>query len=164
MLGLFPPFVQINRSTGQYLQPEDFGNLKLSLEFRRGRKGRGTGIRRMFSFIVWTGKKEKESIKNQSLAVGTLRKEVCYLQGTATSELRACLSPSPPPVSVSTSFPLLLALPLFLFTSLSLSLPPLFLLPGTKGRRESRESGPAIPYWINQRRRPITGGHIPSNL
>lgn len=105
--------------------------------------------------------REKE-IKNPSLEFGDPKKSLLPTRYSyqQTESLPLFLSPTlclSPPISLSS-----LLFPFSLYPSLSL--PPLFLLPGTKGRRESRESGPAIPYWINQRRRPITGGHIPSNL
>lgn len=109
------------------------------------------------------GQQGKRERKHQEpiLDLGTLRKEVCFPQGTAISKPRACLSPSPPPCVCLHLLPSPPCSSPFLFTTPTPTTPPSlsssFLLPGTKGRRESRESGPAGPHWINQRHRPSPG-------
>lgn len=148
--------------------PSAFCSTRTLGEVARPRKGSSKEIRRIFMVVSLHGsggQQGNRESRNPSLEFGDPEKRrVCYPQGTAINELRACLSSSPLPCVCLHLFPSPPCSSPFLFTSLSLSLPPLFLLPGTKGRRESRESGPAIPYWINQRRRPTTGGHTPSNL
>lgn len=159
---VLPPFDQVRQGPCQHIQ-RDFGNLKLSCEFMRVVRNRKVEVKELenvfFSLthveVVPPGKrKHQEPISD----LGTLRKEVCYPHKAqpsahwepASLPLYLCLSP---PTSLS-----LLALPLSLHfnpASPTPSLPPLFLLPGTKKEKGERwESGPAIPYWINQRCRP----------